>query len=141
MFLKYANLSCDVNLLEKKRWETDNILYQSIFEESGQLKLTENLNHILLVAWMHWQKSFISLCVMHNDHIKRVTIEFLRLFWSAGCTEVWNFSSSLKIHFKSFTVLWQILLINDALSTTGSRFLISVWIAAASDCLQSLKLT
>lgn len=63
------------------------------------------------------------------------------LFWSAGCTEVRNFSSSLKIQFKSFTVLRQILLINDALATTGSRFLISVRIAAANDRLQSLKLT
>lgn len=86
-------------------------------------------------------KELIFLSVMLNDHIKRISIEFLRLFWSAGCTKVRNLSSSFKIKFKSFIVLRQILLTNDALATTGTCFPIFVSIAAANDRLQSLKLT
>lgn len=78
---------------------------------------------------------------MHYDLKKHISIEFLRLFWSAGQTNVRNFLSSFKIQFKSFTVLQQISLINHALATTGTRSLIFVWIASANDRLQSLKLT
>lgn len=84
-------------------------------------------------------KERIFLSVMLNDHIKRISVEFLRLFWSAGCTKVRNFSSSFKIKFKSLIVLRQILLINDALATIGTCFPIFVWIAAANDRLQSLN--
>lgn len=74
---------------------------------------------------------------------KKVHIEYLRLFWSTGRTQVWNSSSSVKIAFKSFTVFWEIFLISThASEQTGSPFLHMILpISSATHRLQSLKIT
>lgn len=76
-------------------------------------------------------------------HGKQVHIEYLRLFWSTGRTQVRNFLSFIKIAFRSVTVFSEIFLIaSHASEQTGSPFLFIILpISSAIHRRQYLKIT